>query len=107
MENNSDYNLLSAIGDDFSLADWQASGLDTHTEAVELDLTIDRSGPSQDWSSQTDAVLIVSRDELLSLDYFGRPYPGDEVPVGPCVEGWSSVHRRLKLAPPASTADCA
>jgi hypothetical protein len=49
------------------------------------------------WSSQTDAVLTVPREEVLGLDYFGRPYPGDEIPVGPFIEGWSPVGRRLRL----------
>jgi len=51
------------------------------------------------WSSPTDEVLTVIRDELLSLDYFGRPYPGDELSVGPFTEGWSPMCRRLRLVP--------
>ena len=98
MENVSDYNIFSSMGDDFGLSDWQASGLDTHSTTVELEMAIDPEDPSLAWSSQTDPVPTVRRDELLSLDYFGRPYPGDEVTVGPFTEGWSPVCRQLKLA---------
>ena len=97
MENVSDCNILSCMGDDFSLDDWQASGLDIHSRMVALDMTIDSEDQRLDWSSQTDAVT-VPRDEHLSFDYFGRSYPGDEVPVGSFVEGWSPVCRRLRLA---------
>ena len=41
---------------------------------------------------------MVGREDLLNLDYFGRPYTGDEVSVGPFIEGWSPVRRRLRLA---------
>ncbi len=85
------------MGEDFSLGDWQQSGLDTHsTTALDLDMTIDPEDQSMAWSSET-AIPTVIRDELLSLDYFGRSYPGDEVTVGPFTEGWSQVCRRLKL----------
>ena len=99
MENVSDYNVLSRMGEDFSLAAWQASGLDTHTTEIELDIAIDPEAQCLEWSSQTDAVMMVPGDELLSLDYFGRPYLGDEVTVGPFTEGWGPVCRRLRLAP--------
>ena len=99
MENVSDYNILSSMGEDFSLGDWQETGLDPHSRMVQLDMAIDPGGQRLSWSSQTDAVLTVPREELLSFDYFGRPYPGDEVPVGPFTEGWSPVGRRLRLTP--------
>ena len=97
MENVSDYNILSGMGEGFSLGDWQASGLDTHSTTVELDMAIHPEDQRMTWSSQTDAVRTVPRNELLGLDYFGRPYPGDETPVGPFTEGWSPVCRRLRL----------
>jgi hypothetical protein len=95
-ENVSDYNIFSRMGDDFSLDDWQANGQDTHSTTMELDIAI---GDDQglEWSSPTDAVLMVGREELLDLDYFGRPYTQDEVTVGPFIEGWSAVRRRLRL----------
>ena len=99
MENVSDYNILSRMGDDFSLIDWQASGLDTHSTMAKLDLAVDPEDWSLAWSSQTDAVLTELRDELLSTDYFGRPYSADEIPAGPFTEGWSPVGRQLKLVP--------
>ena len=99
MENVSDSNIFSRMGDDFSLSDWQASGLDTHSSTVELDVVIYPEDQRLAWSSPTDAVVKVPRDKLLSFDYFGRSYPGDEVSVGPFTEGWSPVCRRLKLVP--------
>ena len=77
--------------------DWQANGLDTHSTTMALDIAI---GDDQglEWSTPTDAVLMIAREELLSLDYFGRPYAQDEVTVGPFIEGWSPVRRRLRLA---------
>ena len=98
MDNVSDYNILSNMGPGFNLGDWQASGLDEHSTTVNLNLAIDPGDPSLAWSSQEDAVPTVGRHELLSLDYFGRPYPGDDITVGPFIEGWSSVPRRLRLA---------
>ncbi len=98
-ENVSDYNILSDMGDDFDLIDWQASGLDTHsTIAPHLDIAINPEDQSMAWSSQT-ALPMVTRDESLTLDYFGRPYSGDEVTVGPFTEGVSPVCRRLRLKP--------
>lgn len=99
MENVSDYNILSSMGKDFSLGDWQESGLDPHSRIVQLDIVIDPKDQHLSWSSQTDAVLTVLREKLLSFDYFGRLYPGDEVPVGPFTEGWSPVCRHLRLTP--------
>ena len=98
MENVSDYNIFSDMGEDFSLGEWQATGLDTHSTVARLDLAIDPESQRLTWSSQTDPVPTVVRDELLNLDYFGRSYPGDEVTVGPFTEGWSPVCRQLKLA---------
>ena len=99
MENASDNNVLTSMSADFDLDDWQSSGLDTHSKLVELDITIDLEDRHLSWSSQTDAVTTVLRDEVMSLDYFGRPYRGDRVTVGPFTEGWSPVCRRLRLAP--------
>ena len=97
LENVSDYNILSRMGGDFRLADWQASGLDTHSATAELDIAIDPETQCLTWSSPSDAVPKVPREELLNRDYFGRPYPGDRIPVGPFTEGWSSVCRLLLL----------
>ena len=99
MENISDNNILSGMGEDFSLDDWQRSGLDTRSTTAELDIAIEPEGESLAWSSPADALAMVTGDELLTLDYFGRPYPGDEVSVGPFTEGWSPVSRRLRLTP--------
>ena len=99
MENVSDYNILSRIGEDFSLEDWQKAGLDANSATVQLDMAIDPEDQCLGWSSATDGVPAVARDELLSLDYFGRSYSGNEVPVGPFTEGWSQVRRRLRLTP--------
>ena len=99
MENVSDNNILSGMGEGFSLGDWQESGLDTHSRTARLDVAIDPRDQLLAWSSATDAVPTVPRDELLSCDYFGRPYPGDYVPVGPFTEGWSAVRRLLRLTP--------
>ena len=99
MENVSDYNILSGMGEDFSLDDWQKSGLDANSATLQLDLTIDPEDQRLDWSSATDGVPAVIRHELLSLDYFGRSYSRDDVPVGPFAEGWSQVSRRLRLTP--------
>ena len=99
-ENISDYNILSDMGEDFNLVEWQATGLDTHSRmAPDLNLAIHPENQRLSWSSATDALLTVPREELLNLDYFGHPYPGDSVPVGPFTEGWSPVCRRLRLAP--------
>ncbi len=98
MDNVSDYNILSRLSDGFDFSAWQESGLDEHSATVELDLTIDPADPSLVWSSKADAVPMVSREKQLSLDYFGRPYPGDDITAGPFIEGWSPVPRRLKLA---------
>ena len=98
MENASDNNVLTSMSADFDLDDWQSSGLDTHSKLVELDITIDLEDRHLSWSSQTDAVTTVLRDEVMSLDYFGRPYRGDRVTVGPFTEGWSPVCRRLRFA---------
>ena len=97
MENVSDYNVLAGMGGDFSLADWQAAGLDAHSRMVELDMTVDAGQQQLAWSSPGDEVPMVIRDELLSLDYFGRPYSEEEVPPGPFTEGWSPGRRRLRL----------
>ena len=94
-ENVSDYNVLSRMGEDFSLDDWQATGLDVHSTTAELDIAIDED-QGMAWSSRT-AIPPVTGDELLRLDYFGRPYSGDEVTVGPFVEGWGPVCRQLRL----------
>ena len=99
MENVSDYNVLSRMGDGFDLSEWQKSGLDTHSTTVDLDLGLDPRDQSLAWSSKTDAVPTVGREELLNLDYFGRPYPDEDVTVGPFIEGWSPVCRRLSLNP--------
>ena len=99
MENVSDYNILSDMGGDFDLEDWQATGLDTHSRMAELDIAINPKDQSLAWSAPTDAALTVPCDELLNLDYFGRPYLGSDVPVGPFTEGWSQVCRRLRLIP--------
>ena len=104
-ENVSDYNILSSMGEDFNLGDWQATGLDTHSRMAELEIAIDPEDQRLAWSSQTDAAMTVPREESLSFDYFGRPYPGDEIPVGPFTEGWSPVCRRLRLAPGDGHAD--
>ena len=97
MENVSDGNVLSGMGEGFSLEDWQKSGLDADSRTVELDLSIDPESQRLDWSSAAAAVPTVKREELLSLEYFGRPYPSDAVPVGPFTEGWSAAPRRLIL----------
>jgi hypothetical protein len=97
MENISDNNIFTDMGHDFSLVDWQASGLDAHSAAVELDLAIDAEHRSLTWSSSTQ-VPRVPRDELLTLDYFGRAYSSDTLAVGPFAEGWSTVRRQLQLA---------
>ena len=39
--------------------------------------------------------MMVPGDELLSLDYFGRPYLTDEVTVGPFTEGWAQYAASL------------
>ncbi len=96
MGNVSDHNILSGMGAGFSLDDWQKSGLDASSTSIDLDLTIDPEDQRLAWSSATD-VPAVSRHELLEVDYFGRPYPGDEVPVGPFTEGLNTVCRRLRL----------
>ena len=97
MENVSDYNVLAGMDEDFSLDDWQATGLDAHSRMVELDMVIDTEEQHLAWSSPCDSVPKVVRDELLSLDYFGRPYSEEEVPVGPFTEGWGAGGRRLRL----------
>lgn len=96
MENISDNNIFTDMGHDFSLIDWQASGLDAHSAALELDLAIDPGHRSLTWSSSTQ-VPRVPCDELLTLDYFGRAYSSDTA-VGPFAEGWSTVRRQLQLA---------
>ena len=98
MENVSDNNILSGMGEGFSLEEWQESGLDAHSRTATFDMAIDPGDQLLLWSS-ADAVPAVPRDELLSCDYFGRPHPGDEVPAGPFTEGWSQVPRRLRLTP--------
>ena len=98
MENVSDNNILSCMGEGFRLEDWQESGLDTHSRNARLDLVIDPGEQLLDLSS-ADAAPAVPRDELLGCDYFGRPRPGNEVPVGPFNEGWSTAPRRLRLKP--------
>jgi hypothetical protein len=98
MENVSDNNILSGMGEGFSLEEWQESGLDAHSRTATLDMAID-PGDQLLLGSSADAVPAVPRDELLSCDYFGRPHPGDEVPAGPFTEGWSEVPRRLRLTP--------
>ena len=95
-ENVSDYNIFSRMGGDFNLIDWQKSGLDAHSTTAQLDIAIDPEDRIVAWSSQT-AIPTVTRDEQLGLDYFGRPYSGDEVTVGPFVEGWGPVRRQLRL----------
>jgi hypothetical protein len=97
MDNVSDYNVLANMGEDFSLDDWQATGLDAHSRVVELDMAIDAEEQHLAWSGPVDAVPKVIRDELLSLDYFGRPYPEEKVPVGPFTEGWGPAGRQLRL----------
>ena len=97
MDNVSDCNVLARMDGDFSLDDWQAAGLDAHSRMVELDMVIDSEEQHLAWSSPCDAVPKVTRDELLSFDYFGRPYPGEEVPAGPFTEGWGPGGRRLRL----------
>ena len=69
-ENVSDFNILSGMGEDFSLGDWQATGLDTHSTIAQLDIAIDPEDHSMAWSSQI-ALPMVIRDELMCLDYFG------------------------------------
>ena len=96
MGNVSDYNILAGMGEEFSLDDWQKSGLDANSTTIELELAIGAQDQRLAWSSATD-VPAVSRHELFDVDYYGRPYPGDEVPVGPFAEGLSPVCRRLRL----------
>ena len=97
MDNVSDYNTLSRMSDAFDLSDWQKSGLDEHSTTVELDVAV-APDASLVWSAPTDPAPEVRRDELLSVDYFGRPYPGDDITVGPFIEGWSTSPRMLKLS---------
>jgi len=99
MENVSDYNVLAHMGDAFSLEEWQKSGLDANSVTVQLDLAIEPEEQLLHWSSSADRVPAVARHELLAVDYFGRPYTADEVPVGPFREGCSPVCRRLRLTP--------
>ena len=60
------------MGEEFSLEDWQANGQDAHSRMMALDIDLGE-GRRLEWSSPTDAVPMVDREELLSLDYFGRP----------------------------------
>ena len=97
MENVSDGNVLARMGDGFDLTAWQASGLDPGSVvADDFDLEIDSIDQSLTWSSGA-SVLRVDRDQSLDGDYFGRTLPGSEVPVGPFIEGWSPVPRRIML----------
>jgi len=50
-------------------------------------------------SQVLSAIFFEASNVLNLIDYFGRPYPGSEVPVGPFTEGWSQVCRRLRLIP--------
>ena len=99
MENTSDHNVVAGISDDSDLAKWRASGLDTNSPVVGLDVAIDPENPSLTWSSTTGAAPTMPRDELMAVDYFGRPHPSGDVPAGPFIEGWSHVSRRLRLLP--------
>ena len=99
MGNVSDHNILSGMGAGFSLDDWQKSGLDAGSRTVELDIALEPGRPLLDWSCADTAAPTVKREELLRLDYFGRPYASDKVPVGPFTEGWGSMRRRLRLVP--------
>ena len=98
-ENLSDYNVISGAGQNFSLDKWQSTGLDTHSRSADLDISIGPEDGILSWSARSDKVLTVTRDELMGFDYFGRTYPGNVIAVGPFKEGWSPVHRRLKLIP--------
>lgn len=98
-ENVSDYNIVSGAGRNFSLAEWQSTGLDAHSRTADLDIAVGPEDGVLTWSARKDEVLKVSRDERLGFDYFGRRYPDSVIAVGPFIEGWSRVHRRLKLVP--------
>ena len=96
-ENVSDYNIVSGAGRNFSLAEWQSTGLDTHSRTADLDIAVGPEDGILTWSARKDEVLKVPRDERLGFDYFGRRYPDSVIAVGPFIEGWSPVQRRLKL----------
>ncbi len=96
-ENVSDYNIVSGAGQNFSLAEWQSTGLDSHSRTANLDIAIGPEDGILSWSARKDEVLKVTRDERMGFDYFGRKYPGGVITVGPFIEGWSPAHRRLKL----------
>lgn len=96
-ENVSDYNVVSGAGKAFSLDEWQSTGLDANSRTADLDINI---GPEEgiiSWSARRDMVLTVTRDERMEIDYLGRRYTERAIAVGPFVEGWSPVHRRLNL----------
>ena len=98
-ENVSDYNIVSGAGQNFSLAEWQSTGLDAHSRTADLDIAVGPEDGILTWSARKAEVLKVTRDERLGFDYFGRRYPDSVIAVGPFIEGWSPVHRRLKLVP--------
>ena len=96
-ENVSDYNVVSGAGKAFGLDEWQSTGLDANSRTADLDINIGPEDGIISWSARSDEVLTVPRDERMGIDYLGRRYAEGAIAVGPFVEGWSPVHRRLKL----------
>lgn len=97
LENISDKNIFSNVGEDFNLEKLQIKNLDIHSRIIDLQISIDPKNQNFSWSSKTNEILKVSSHKLLKLDYFGRLYPDSEVSVGPFTEGWSQTRRQLEL----------
>jgi hypothetical protein len=93
VENHSDQNVFTGIGEEFDLASWQQAGLDARSVILQLEITLDDDGMS--WRGTEFGTVPI--DEVLNCDYFGRRLEGCEMPVGPFLEGWSTVPRHLSL----------
>ena len=95
IENNSDQNVFSGIGDEFDFESWKQTGLDPGSCALDLEVTFDEDDRGMSWSGADFEPIPV--DEVLNCDYFGRRHAGGKMPIGPFMEGWSSIPRRLSF----------
>ena len=95
IENNSDQNVFSGIGDEFDFESWKQTGLDPGSCVLDLEVTFDEDDRGMSWSGADFEPIPV--DEVLNCDYFGRRHAGGKMPIGPFMEGWSSIPRRLSF----------
>ena len=82
-DNESDYNVFAPGAKPFDLAAWQKkTGWDKHSMTARIQADFDPAKLDLRWSAEQQ-IPPFPRPARLAHDFFGRPYPAEQIPPGP------------------------